>query len=138
MRFLRFRFHQLLPWTYFSPSFAYAFIHYSAIIAISPFSVKSFFGVFTTFLRNFPFYTDPTCQRVSFFVEWLIYLLKIAGRVFAPRANEIVGKFVTFVHVTANFANPLFLSRRFFHLYSLGFGFDVALIILVRNRLFRV
>ena len=34
----------------FSPSFAAAFIDYSVIIAISPFSVKSFFSVFATFL----------------------------------------------------------------------------------------
>ena len=55
----------------FSPSFAYAFIDYYAIIAIPPFYVKSFFGVFATFLRNFPFYTAKGCRRVKFLVERL-------------------------------------------------------------------
>ncbi len=40
----------------FSPSFADAFIEYFVIIAIPTFYVKSFFAVFTTFLRFFPYF----------------------------------------------------------------------------------
>jgi len=40
----------------FSPSFAIAFNDYFDIITIPRRAVKSFFGFFATFLRNFPIY----------------------------------------------------------------------------------
>ena len=54
---------------------------------------------------------------------------------FAPRANEIVGKLFPFIHVSADLAHPFSaaLFRLLLRFRQNRLGFDVALIIFVRT-----
>ena len=66
----------------------------------------SFFGVFTTFLRNFPFYADMACRVLAVSVEGL-------GKFFHKDIAVYRFKFIFIGTVSANVLVALFYGVKF-------------------------